>query len=252
MDKEAPPDLELHQYVDGILDEQAMERVEAYLERNPDVAARVRDYLRQKTDIRAFADRALAGRDVNQFAALEKQLARRLKRRRFLGTPNLAAMALLVVAGWIGHVVYSEVVLGPGYVEQIVQAHFLSSTDPTEIQGLSPERISRLFARIGENGRLPDLRAFGYEPIGAQLVPSDAGIMLHVPYRSAQGAFMSYFLLHNEEEDEIAPHIVRRDGLTLAYWQHDHSRHAIAAPLPDPDVESIAAFLEASSTVVDF
>lgn len=104
--------------------------------------------------------------------------------------------------------------------------------------------MTKLFARVGASERLPDLAPFGFEPIGAELVPSDDGILLHVPYRDKQGTTMSYFLVHDSEVAEVPRHILHRDGVTLAYWQHKNERYAVAAPLSDDEISRIAAYVD--------
>jgi len=247
MRKEIDLELQLHADVDGDLDEAAMLRVEEYLRKNPEAALKIQAYLKQKDDIRSFAQREVGADDAPDAYRLGKKLAKRLQPRPPIRGKRTLAMAFLFVAGWLGHTLYLPLVNGPSFTDEVVQAHLFSSSDPGEVLPLSPERVSRLFARIGEMERLPDLREFGFEPIGAQLLPSDDGMVLHVPYRNAKGLVVSYFLLHEAEEDEIAPHILHSDGITMAHWQHEHSRFAVAAPLPDEQLSQIVDHLEASA-----
>lgn len=247
MNMEMDLEMQLHAYVDGDLDEAAMLRVEDYLRKNPDAALKIQDYLKQKDDIRSFAQREVGADDAPDAYRLGKKLAKRLQPRPPVPGKRSLAMAFLFVAGWLGHSLYLPWVKGPGFTDEVVQAHLFSSSDPTEVLPLSPERVSRLFARIGEMERLPDLRHLGFEPIGAQLLPSDEGMVLHVPYRNAKGMTVSYFLLHQLEEAEVAPHILHSNGITMVYWQHDYSRFALAAPLPDEQLTQIVDHLEASA-----
>jgi len=247
MSKEMDLELQLHAYVDGDLDEAAMVRVEEYLRKNPEAAVKIQAYLKQKDDIRSFAQREVDTDVAPEAYRLGKKLAQRLQPRPPIRGKRTLAMAFLFVAGWLGHSLYLPLVNGPSFTDEVVQAHLFSSSDPSELLPLSPERVSRLFARIGEMERLPDLRHLGFEPIGAQLLPSDDGMVLHVPYRNAKGMIVSYFLLHEAEEDEVAPHILHSDGITMAYWQHEHSRFAVAAPLPDEQLSQIVDHLEESA-----
>lgn len=247
MNKEMDLELQLHAYVDGDLDESGMSRVEEYLRKNPEAALKIQDYLKQKDDIRSFAQREVGAGDAPDAYRLGKKLAKRLQPSPPIRGKRTLAMAFLFLAGWLGHTLYLPLVKGPDFTDEVVQAHLFSSADPAEIPPLSPERISRLFARIGEMERLPDLRPLGFEPIGAQLLPSDEGMVLHVPYRNAKGIMVSYFLLHQPEQDEVAPHILHSNGITMVYWQHDYSRFALAAPLPDEQLSQIVDHLEASA-----
>lgn len=237
-------EFELHAYVDGDLDEENMSRVEAYLRDNPDAAARVRDYLRQKDLLRAVA-RSGNGPDASpQIHELTQRLARRLRPNRMWRWQRSLVVAAMFAAGWIGHMVYQPLAEGPKFTEEAVQAHLLTSIDPSEVLPISNERLAKLFSRVGTGERLPDLRTFGFEPIGAELVPSDGELLLHVPYRDANGTTISYFLVYDHEVAEVPRHILHRDGVTLAYWQHDHERFAVAAPLSDAEISRIATYLD--------
>jgi anti-sigma factor RsiW len=247
MNKELDLDLQLHAYVDGDLDEAAMARVEEYLRKNPEAALKIQDYLKQKDDIRGFAQREVGSDSAPDAYRLGKKLAKRLQPKAPNRGKRTLALAFLFLAGWLGHSLVQPLMDGPDFTEEVVQAHLLSSSDPGEVLPLSPERISRLFARIGELERLPDLRQFGFEPIGAQLLPSDEGMVLHVPYRNAKGTMVSYFLLHHTDAEEVDPHTVHSNGVTMIYWQHEFSQFAIAAPLPDDQVNQIVNYIEAST-----
>lgn len=244
MQREIDLELQLHAYVDGDLDEEAMDRVEDYLRKNPEMAARVRDYLRQKDDIRGFASNEAYAGESPAIQELGRKLARRLRPPRASRWRRPIMVTVLLAVGWLGHALFEPLVEGPHFVAGAVQAHLLSTADPSEVPPISPERLSRLFARIGEAERLPDLRQFGYEAVGMQLLPGEDGPFLHVPYRGADGSTMSYFLFHEDSPDEVPRHVLHRQGVTMVYWQHEQSRYAIAAPLPDETLASIAAFLD--------
>lgn len=237
-------EFELHAYVDGDLDEETMARVEEYLQKNADAASRVRDYLQQKNMLRRLGRSADTMLESSRFNGLKRQLARRLQPSGRWGWQRSLIVAAMFAAGWVGHVLMQPLLEGPGFAEEAVQAHLLLTIEPGEVQPISTERLARLNTRVGSNRRLPDLEAFGYLPFGAQLVPSDEGILLHVPYRDAKGTTISYFLVYDHDIAEVPRHILHRDGVTLAYWQHQNERFAVAAPLDDNEVSRIVAYLD--------
>lgn len=247
MNEPSKLELELHAYVDGNLDDEGMARVEEYLRNNPEVAVRVWSYLEQKDDIRRFAIREAAGEEAPSSDRLVRTLAKRLQSRKAgnRGKRVLAA-ALLLVAGWLGHGFWNTHMGEPHFIAEVVQAHLLSISDPGEIPPLSSERLSRMFARVGEWEHLPNLSEQGFEPVGAELLPSSEGIVLHIPYRRTDGAMISYFLLHLNEEAEVQPHRLTREGVNLVYWQHDHARYALASPLPDQQLASLVDSIESA------
>lgn len=244
MSNESDNELRLHAYVDGNLDEQEMEQVEEYLKNHPEAVKRVWEYLKQKDDIRRYAQREASADAGPEAHRLGRTLARRLEPRLKSGGRRMLAVAIVFVAGWLLHAFYAPLVGDPPYTEEVLQAHLLSSTDPAEIPPISPQRLSRMFARIGELERLPDLRDFGYEPLGAQLLPSDEGIVLHVPYRAEDGNVLSYFLLHRDKPDEMEPHHIEQNGVHIVYWQHDQSRFALASLLPEERINQMVHHID--------
>lgn len=244
MQEDIDLEIELHAYVDGDLDEDSMARVEEHLRNDSDAAVRVRAYLRQKDDLRDLARRVAPTHDAPAIRELGKQLVKRLRPRAQWGWQRAVVMAGLLITGWIGHMMYVPLVEDPAFAEEAVQAHLLRSSDPSEVLPISQERLAKLFSRIGVAERLPDLHSFGLEPIGAELVPSHEGVLLHLPYRDAFGTTVSYFLLHDRDMAELPMHILRKSGVTMAYWQHADERYAVAASLSEAELSRIAAFLD--------
>ena len=237
-------EIELHAYVDGDLDEDTMARVEEYLRGNAEAASRVRDYVRQKNTLRQLARSADLLAESPRIEELKRRLARRLRPGGLWGWQRGLIVAAMFAAGWVGHMLMQPLLDGPGFTEEAVQAHLLTTVDPGEVRPISKERLDRLFTRVGLSRSLPDLAAFGFKPIGAELVPSDEGILLHVPYRNALGTTISYFLVHDHDVAEVPRHILHRDGVTLAYWQHQNERFAVAAPLTDDEVARIVTYVD--------
>lgn len=244
MQKELELEFEFHAYVDGDLDDESMTRVEEYLAGNPDTAAKVRAYLQQKDELRRFARTQTSTEEPPALRDLGKKLARRLKPGHFFPWRLAVVMPLVFAAGWLGHIFYVPLVQGPGFANEVFQAHLLTSSDPSEILPLSPERMHKLFARIDEIERLPDLHQLGFEPIGAQLLPTDEGIVLHIPYRDASGAVVSWFLSHDLVAAEEPPRLLRRQDVSIVTWQHDRSRYAIAAALDDDELTRLAEYVD--------
>jgi anti-sigma factor RsiW len=249
MNEDAPLELELNSYVDGALDDEAMAAVERYLQTEPQTAAKVREYLQQKIHIRSFAQNAVATAPSPAIDDLEKQLAKRLKRRSLLSWRRVAVVALLFGAGWTGHSVYVPLIEGPSYTDEVIQAHILASSAPPETTPLSADAVARMFTLVGEQTRVPDLKTLGLEPFAAKLVPSEEGPVLQVAYRNAAGTLVSFFVLHDDHSDEVPRHVLHRNGITLIYWQHHHSRYAVAAPLADEQVELIANLVEPTDQI---
>ncbi|WP_339860332.1 hypothetical protein [Paremcibacter congregatus] len=240
-----PLEVELHSYVDGLLDEEAMNRVEEYLLENKVVASEVQKYLVDKRNIRKFVDMETGLQPSATVKRLEDQLARKLKRKRFTQWHYAAVLAMVMTAsGWVGHDVYQSIYNGPWFTDEIAVAHNLTSLEPGETRPLSTETVQGLFSRIGEPAELPDLTEFGLAPSGARLVPSYEGLVLQVTYRGAHNESLSYFLLHDNKQEELPLRILHRPNVSVAYWQHAFSRYAIVSPMSDEKVRNIADYMD--------
>lgn len=237
---------DLHAYLDGALDERGMARVEEYLRANPQAAARLRAWSQQNSALNRAAQSVPLESSSPEIARLTVRLSERLGRPRRSVWPIVAVFAFAFIAGWFGHTFILPMLGGPAYADELAQAHLMTTAAPEELLPISTERINRLFTRIGEPPRLPDLRPLGYEAVGAQLLPSDEGAVLHVYYRDDAGVNVSYFLIHTVEEDEVPVHVLHRKGVSMAYWQHDHSRYAIASTLTDDQIARIAKAIDAT------
>ena len=242
-----PLEVELHSYVDGLLDDEAMNRVEEYLLENPSVATEVQKYLKDKRNIREFADVGSSAPRSAAIRGLEAQLAKKLKRSRFTRWHYAAMLAMVMTAsGWIGHSVYQEIYNGPWFTNEIAVAHNLTSLEPGEAVPFASENARGLFTRIGEPAVLPDLTRFNLAPAGARLVPSDEGPVVQIIYRGNNGESLSYFLLHDNKQEELPLRILHRPSVSVAYWQHAFSRYAIVSPMSDDKVRNIADYLDHS------
>lgn len=243
---DAPLEFELHSYVDGVLDEEAMARIEQYLLVHPDMAAKVQAYLRDKRSLRDYASDAPLPPSA-AIGKLQGQLAKRLKRPKFLRWPQAAVWAFVfATAGWLSHTVYAHLADKADFGHEMAVAHNLAAEGLTTPTPVAQDQVTKLFARIGEPARLPDLRRFGMRAVAAQLLPSDQGPILHILYRNSAGATLSYFLQHDHKAAEVPLQILHPEGMTMASWQHDYSRHAVAAPLSDVEVKGIAEHLNAA------
>ena len=124
-------DADLDAYVDNQLDADGRLRVETYLARHPDVAARVMADLGMRTTLRlAVAADVVTGRPETREAA--RHLSAGLAGlRMWMAIRRVAAVALLVSAGWVAHSSFGPLAMRevnasvppPAFVEQAVRAH---------------------------------------------------------------------------------------------------------------------------------
>jgi anti-sigma factor RsiW len=90
---------ELHRFVDDQLERGRVSSVEAYLEANPEEAARIEDYCRINDWLKALADGFDRELPREGEARLSAFVRKRLLRRRRLVLGTAAASALIIAAG---------------------------------------------------------------------------------------------------------------------------------------------------------
>jgi anti-sigma factor RsiW len=245
---------ELHLYVDGHLGEERRHTVEAYLRRDPEMAARVGDYRRQNDLMRqlfavasdAWASDAQRGLSL----ALEGRLA-----RRSLGTrwrPMGAAAAGLILAGTLGaagaalydrNVTRPDAAL-PSFAETAARVHSFYAdlpSEPTEF-GADAAATLRLVLdkRLGEPLGLPDLSAKGFSLIGGRFLPAPDGAAAQLLYRDREGRLVTVFLGPADKAHFSTVPATEKAGLSLYAWHDGRIGVAVVGGLSGDELRGLA------------
>lgn len=249
---DAAPILEtdLDAYVDNQLDAAGRLRVEMWLARHPETAARVMADIGLRTTLKlALSSPAAAGRPETREAA--RRLASGLSgRRMWLAARRVAAVAALVAAGWfanssVGPFALREVNASahpPAFVEQAVQAHRTSlvrEAMPSQpgIGSFDREDIRAATAIVVPT--LPD----GWRVTDVQVFPSPFGPSLDMSLATPTGRRMSlfavrpgYFAVEPVTDMALA-------GDTVAWWQIGEVAYALVSSAADSELAGEAELL---------
>lgn len=246
-------DTDLDAYVDNQLDAAGRLRVETYLARHPDVAARVMSDLGMRTTLRlALATDATTGGPQTREAArhLSSGLA---GRRMWNAIQRVAAVGLLVSAGWfanssIGPFGPREVnasVHPPAFVEQAVRAHHTALVR----EGMPSQPGARTYDRDDIRAAtaivMPELPA-NWTIDDVQVFPSDFGPSVEMRVRTADGARMSLFAVR---PGHFAVEQVRDLNLAdaeAAWWQIGDVAYAVVSSTPETGLADEAELLKNS------
>ncbi|MCS0502275.1 anti-sigma factor family protein [Ancylobacter mangrovi] len=250
-------DDDLQAYVDDEIDVARRIEVEAYLSAHPAEASRVMADLRIRDELRLSladmpADPAQAGL---RFATAEaaRRLGGALSRDRWLrGLRRVAAVGLLVGAGWFAHAEFgplavSRVVasdLPPAYVEDALRAHrtaqvragMLSQTgasyDPAEIRAAT--------AIV-----MPELPT-GWSVEDVQVFPSAFGPSVEMSVKTRDFGPVSLFAVRPGSFDVVQARTVSSEDLNAAYWQIGEVAYALVAQAPPRELDRTAERLARS------
>lgn len=200
---------ELHAYVDGRLDPAARAAVQARLDADPDAAARVADWIRQKEALRALHAAVLHEALPPSLAQAAHQLHRRGDRTaRWARWGGIAAsLALAFAAGWAGHVQWQAGggepqqarLRGAGeFARQAVLAHAVYMPEvrhPVEVDAAQQDHLVQwLSRRLDRPLKVPNLTEAGYQLVGGRLLPGEKGARAQFMYQDAAGERITLYV----------------------------------------------------------
>lgn len=244
-----PTEQELHAYVDDRLTATRRSEVEAWLAVNPQQAQRIEAW---RSDARRLRT-ALAGLNELPAAApldlshLHRQLRHR-RRRKFANAAMLVlALGLGGFGGWQARDATMQADALP--MADAVQAHRLFADTPAlDIRASAPGTLQawlgRHFSKVGE---LPDLAAYGFEPVGARLLSNEQGPAALLVFQDRSGQRVSLFLRSPGRRFERMPSGERTEGtLQARYWSHGAYNFALVGAADDARGERLREVLGVS------
>ncbi|KQT41972.1 Fis family transcriptional regulator [Aureimonas sp. Leaf454] len=245
---------DLAAYVDEQLGIARRIEVEAHLAENPAEAALAMADMRARDELRLALSSAPLPVSVRT-NALAGQLERSLKRRGAMRRlSRVAALVLLLGAGWIAHAEFNALSVRPSvasapppaFVADAVRAHGTSllragMESQPEIAGYDPAEILSATAI-----RVPDLPK-GWDVTDVQLFPSTFGPSLEMSLATESFGKVSLFAVRPGSFDVLSATAVVEGEATAAYWQVGEVAYALVAAGADrAALEREAARIEAS------
>ncbi len=236
-------------YVDDQLDMARRIEVEDHLSRHPEAAARVMADLRTRDALRLAC-----GAPVRPVPLSVREAALRLERALVwretgLRLRRIAAVAVLVGAGWLAH---AQIGLGitdsaastkpPAFVEDALHSHRTAllrarMASQPEATDYDPAEIAR------ETGiRLPALPR-EWRVLDAQIFPSREGHSVEVEIDAGDLGRASLFAAQVPGFDVIAPTLARFEGARTVYWQTGQLAYALTAAGSERAIERAATRL---------
>ena len=253
--------IDVNAYLDGELGPDEAAEIEARLDSDPEVRARLDAFARQKDHLgEALSELASSGPRNLKTARLEKRLAaalhhRAAPRRSFAAGPwmrggaQIAAACALVAFGWWGHASWSPPSSGvPDYVSEAVGAHRIFAEDivqPAEFTGAAIESATEWFStKIGTQVNAPDLGEFDMALIGARLLGTKEGPMAQFIYEDAAGDRYSLTLARHPEDRPLAPlQVVDYPERAAGYWSTPNIDFTLVGKKSGTSVQNVAATL---------
>lgn len=246
-------DPDLHAYIDGHLGPDGAAAFDARLDADADLRRLVDAMIGDRDAIRGAAD-SLDTAPVNlRTAALERQLAQRLSRRRWQAaitgsvSRQMAAGVVMFALGWGAHMMLvPNGGVYPSYVAESLGAHSVFAEDRVYPVEFTPEATTTALNWMSEKLRRkidsPALDALGLELIGTRLSGTREGPLAQFIYEDQSGNRLSLVVMpHPEGAPEAGLRMARHDTNSVGYWSDAALDFAVIAKTTDLQIETVAA-----------
>lgn len=233
---------DLHAYVDGALSDARRVEVEAYLERNPEVAERYARFGAQRNALRAALG-PIAAEPVPLNLNLAHLVASRRRSSRSGWRAAAAACLLLLAGGGSGWMLRGMGMDHPVGINALAQeasyAYAVFSPDrgrPVEIAAADSDALVRwVEKRLSRPVSLPDLSGSGYQFMGGRVVATQNGPAGLLMYDDAKGTRIA-ILMRPMRRDQNAPMAEHREGDVVGYaWADNGMGYSLVGGLDAAD-----------------
>jgi len=262
---------ELHAYADRQLTPERTAEVDAWLERRPDEAARVRAWEAHKRELRALYDPVL---DEPVPPALRERARRPAP---WFGRPGPAAAAALLLAlaaagaGWALRGAHDAPLLAAAprandFPSRAAIAHAVYAPEvkrPVEVDGAHEDQlVTWLSRRMGASMKAPHLQSLGYALEGGRLLPGERGPVAQFMYRDEAGHRLTLYVSNEKSSSpsggaaplanadprgadaaraDTAFRFANEGPVNVFWWVDGPFRYAITAPTDRATLTQVSA-----------
>lgn len=243
-------EMELHAYVDGQIDDAGRGRVEQWLKHNPADAAKVQEWQKQNTDLKAmFAGYARAlPSDQVMVAGRMKTLRSRIGR----GLGAVAAAMLIFAAGaGAGRLTiaydtdgFSPLTLAEALPREAQSAFMIYASDvrrPVEVGADQEEHLVRwLGKRLDYPLSTPDLTEKGFRLLGGRLVPSRGKPGALFMYENQIGERLTLLIGRNDANRDTSFRFASEGSIDTFYWIDGPLGYAVTGEISAGKLRDVA------------
>lgn len=227
-------------FLDGELDISERSRIEAALETDPDLQARLAALDLPLGAIRGAGDLALRAAPER---SRRKPVAARSARANFAVPLSLAAGIAL---GVLGTQLYSDRI-GQDWVDAVVAYQELYVPETIAIAAQAPEVSERVLKEFGAEHQialLPATEATELEFKRAQLLGYEGRPLLQMAYVNRDGQPVAFCITRVSADQPLRTE--QRDGIAASYWASGGNGFALVGPVDPVTLERLAKELSAT------
>ena len=230
---------ELHARLDGRLSPERAAEVDAFLAAQPEVRARLQQYVEQQELLRRAFEEETTGPIPARLGVA--RLLTEQRRRRYQRFARIAAALVLIVAGGVGGWAARDAAtafLPPNnagnartITADAIAAYRVFSVEvrhPVEVDVAQEAHLVQwLSKRLGKPLVAPDLTAAGFRLMGGRLLPAEAGPAAQFMYENGKDRVTLY--LRTGIGGDTAFRYSEENGIGAFYWSDQGFGYALAA-----------------------
>jgi len=235
---------DLHAYVDGFLNQDDRQRVERYLQENPEAAARIEGW--QKCCEQLKRGLAHKAREPVPSQLNVRHLAQIRAARAWNPRSVAAGIALALMvgsgAGWIAR--GTDAPRGLTSLAQqaaVAQRVFVADRQSRSFDPAMQAEHVGWIGRLGRDISAPDLSQSGYKLVGGRLIATEQGSAPMFTYENGSGDKICIFVRLMVGVDENASmRAVNTEGLSGYAWSHDGVGFGVFSERQDPKLHDLS------------
>ena len=246
---------DLQGYVDGLLPQERLAEVAAYLEHHPEEAERLRTYRHQNQALHLLFDPVLDEPLPARLSARPSSNWELLRRYAavfivaiFAGAGGwyLHGAAQSSPVGWIAAVAGATRVDAPLMMaRRAAVAHAVYTPDPrrpVEVGADQEEALVRwLSKRIGADVHAPKLAPLGYELIGGRLLPGQSAPVAQFMYHDGAGRRLTLYVSTDQVQNKDTGFRFAQEGtVNVFYWIDGKFGYALSGSIDRTELARIA------------
>ncbi len=251
---------DLHAYVDGLLGDHRARKVKEYLNRHPEKAAEVQDYIEYNKLLRkAYEHEA----DENVPQRLLSVLIRPV-RNIWPAVGKVAAVVVLCAlsagGGWLGAYSSGGVISKEdGMVRNFLHQVALNTEPPFEAMpvqkleinaGTQTDPLNWLTQKVALEMQAPNLTEAGYTLERRRLVTRGPQEFVELKYTNSSGDAIKLYMKTRWEKDAPTIEFAQKENQSIAYWQEGPLVYALSGSLDRSRAAHIAELVRGSMTNV--
>ncbi|KRB61494.1 hypothetical protein ASE04_21805 [Rhizobium sp. Root708] len=240
---------DLHAYADGQLSEQVRTRIEAWLEDNPDDAARVAEWTARNAEIRSLFAPYERSSDTDEALVTGRRQRMNWPKRLAAAAVIAAVFGLGALSGHYGPALFekpelqlTELETFPNEARNAFLVYATEVRHPVEVFADEEAHLATwLGKRLAiQNLRVPNLQELGFKLVGGRLLPVDGKPGAMFMYEDQAGERLTVLVGRNADNRSTSFRFASSGNVETFYWIDGELGYAVTGEVSREVLKKVA------------